>query len=168
MSTNVAVGAAPTFKVSALETISAGYIEKICYECEIAPTGLAPIFFTKAITISQAKGSDLDCFDLSPNADLEGQDVKEITLPYLSNGNGKLFEIDDFFKFQRKDECILNCSLGDRCFGRLTGSEIVVKGSSPLKFIAKNDVQEGYSKHVCIKCSYENTEQRYMMFINIT
>ena len=66
--------------------------------------------------------------------------MKEITLPYLSNGNGKFYTIDDFFKYQRKDECILSCSLGDRCFGRLTGSEIVAKESSPLKFIAKNDV----------------------------
>ena len=54
---NIVFGASP-FGISATELNPGGYTTPICYKCNITPTGLTPIEFTKEISIT---ANPLDC-----------------------------------------------------------------------------------------------------------
>ena len=52
---------------------------------------------------------------------------------------------------------MISCDYGDSCGAALTGSEMVSTGTSkPWEVIANNNIRDGYSKNICLQCSFNS------------
>ena len=72
-----------------------------------------------------------------------------------SSGLGKTFDISFYFNQQSPLPfgCEPTCSIGDTCGGTLSGSELSIIVSNPWTITAREDVQTGYDKTACYRCT---------------
>ena len=74
-----------------------------------------------------------------------------ITIPYISGGIGKTYDVNTFFTKTDIAGCSINCIYADSCGGTLTGTQVSVTNSvDPWEILAKNDQISGYSKTICL------------------
>ena len=57
--TDVSISASTPYSITASELVPAGYTHTVCYKCDVKPTGLPVISFTKDSLTIQANA--LDC-----------------------------------------------------------------------------------------------------------
>ena len=159
--TDVAIGGASPFAITAIETNAAGYSLKFCYECIVTPVGGGtPITFTKdSITVTQ---NALDCSTALTDAGFANPPA----IPYNSVGTGFVVTtgFSDIFTHSQTTECpVTSCVLKDSPGCSSTSvveaqTDVTIGDASPFSLTAIETNINGYMLTFCFYCTIGENE----------
>ena len=159
---DVTLGASP-FGITASETNPLGYSVTFCFECEVIPTGQAPLYFTRdSFIVSQlavdCSASLVDNGFLNPPA-----------IPFNAFGSTLAITtgFTDLFTHDiQVSHCpVTACTLKEPgCATALSPQPDVTLGASPFGITASETNPLGYSVTFCFECEVIPTGQAPLYF----